>query len=489
MAGGSGIPTDVPARLDRLPWSRFHTLVVTALGVTWLLDGLEVTIVGSIGPALQDKQSLGLSAENVGALASCYVGGAVVGAVLFGWLADRYGRRAVFYITLATYLVGVLASSCAWSFASLALCRILTGAGIGGEYAAINSAIDELVPARLRGRTALFVNGSYWIGAGIGAAASLLLLDAALFPATIGWRLGFGLGGVLGLFILFLRRFVPESPRWLIVHRRHDEARQVVGTIEESIAQHAGAPLPLPEGRTTIHPDRRASFLGVIRVMAGPYRARSLLVIGLMVAQAFLYNALFFTYGLVLTRYYQVAEDRIGLYILPLAVGNFLGPALLGRFFDTIGRRRMMAASFALSGILVALTAWLFVAGALSGAGQTLCWMVIFFFASAAASSVYLLASEIFPLEMRALAIALFYAFGTALGGIAAPWIFGRLIGAGTRGALGGGYLAAGVLMGLAALLVWKFGVDSENKSLEAIALPHPDDDGVGIVATDMTGV
>jgi MFS family permease len=473
---GRGIATDVPARLDRLPWSRFHLLVVIALGVTWMLDGLEVTIVGSIGPALQDRHSLSLSPQEIGSLASCYIAGAVIGAVVFGWLADRYGRRSVFYVTLGTYLVGVLASTFAWDFASLALFRFVTGAGIGGEYAAINSAIDELVPARLRGRIALFVNGSYWIGAGVGAAASLALLDAAIFPAGLGWRLGFGVGGVLGLGILFFRRYVPESPRWFLIHRRHDEARQVVGAIEATIENRAGTSLPPAEGRVTIHPDRRTGFLGVIAVMAGPYRARSLLVIVLMVAQAFLYNAIFFTYGLVLNRYYQVPQGRIGLYILPLAVGNFLGPALLGRFFDTIGRRRMMAVCFALSALLVAATAWFFVAGGLSGVTQTAFWMVIFFFASAAASSVYLLASEIFPIEMRALAIALFYAFGTALGGIAAPWLFGMLIGAGTRGALGVGYLAAGVLMALAALVVWKYGVDAENKSLEAIALPVSDD-------------
>ena len=470
--GPSTIETNIPLRLDRLPWARFHLFVVAALGVTWLLDGLEVTVVGSIGPALLDRQSLGLAPRDIGVLGSGYVAGAVVGALVFGWLADRYGRRAVFYITLGIYLLGVAGCSAAWNFSSLAVFRFVTGAGIGGEYAAINSAIDELVPARLRGRVALFVNGSYWIGAAMGAAASLALLDPKIIPAAFGWRLGFGIGGILGLCILFCRRYVPESPRWLITHGRHAVAEQTVADIEARIERQTGIHLPPVQGRVKTVIWKSGGVSHLITMMAGIYRARSLTVIVLMAAQAFLYNALFFTYSLVLSRYYRVAHDHIGLYILPLSAGNFFGPLLLGRFFDTIGRRRMMTATFAASALLVAVTSLLFLEGDLSGETQTVAWVIIFFFASPAASSVYLLAGEIFPLETRALAIAVFYAIGTAIGGIAGPWVFGALIADGGRGALAAGYLMAGLLMAIAAVTVWKFGIDAENKALEALVLP-----------------
>ena len=470
--GASTIETNIPLRLDRLPWARFHLFVVAALGVTWLLDGLEVTVVGSIGPALLDRQSLGLAPRDIGVLGSCYVAGAVVGALVFGWLADRYGRRAVFYITLVTYLLGVAGCSAAWNFGSLAAFRLVTGAGIGGEYAAINSAIDELVPARLRGRVALFVNGSYWIGAAMGAAASLALLDPEIVSPAFGWRLGFGIGGILGLCILFCRRYVPESPRWLIVHGRQAVAEKTVADIEAKIERQTGIPLTPVRGRVKIATWKSAGLSHLMAMMMGAYRARSLTVIVLMIAQAFLFNALFFTYSLVLSQYYQVPHDRIGLYILPLSAGNFLGPLLLGRFFDTTGRRRMMTMTFAASALLVAVTALLFLEGELSGESQTVAWVIIFFFASPAASSVYLLAGEIFPIETRALAIAVFYAIGTAIGGIAGPWVFGALIADGSREALSAGYLLAGLLMAIAAVTVWKFGVDAENKPLEALALP-----------------
>ncbi|USI72538.1 MFS transporter [Sphingomonas morindae] len=466
------IETDIPARLDRLPWSRFHLLVIVALGVTWVLDGLEVTIVGAIGPLLQRPETLGLGTAQVGLMASLYVAGAVIGALGFGWLTDRVGRRPVFYATLLLYLAGVLASACAWGPASFGLFRLVTGLGIGGEYAAINSAIDELIPARLRGRIDLLVNGSFWLGAALGAAATPLLLDPTRLPLDLGWRLGFGIGGALGLSILVLRRYVPESPRWLLTHGRADEAETIVAGIERRVAQATGQPLARAEGRLRVRPRRRFGFRPIFAAMLGTHRARSLLALVLMIAQAFLFNAVFFTYGLVLTRFYGIADQRIGLYLLPLALGNFLGPLLLGPFFDRIGRRRMIAGTFLVSALLLAATAALFATGALSAISQTAAWIAIFFFASAAASSAYLTASEIFPLETRALAIAVFYALGTLIGGSTAPWLFGRLIATGAATPLALGYGGAALLLLVAAFTEWRLGIDAENKALEDIAAP-----------------
>jgi MFS family permease len=466
------VATRIPARLDRLPWSRFHALVIAALGITWILDGLEVTIVGAVGAVLQDRRTLGLSPEEIGAVASFYVAGAVLGALVFGWLTDRFGRKRMFYLTLAVYLAGVALSALAWNFWSFALFRALTGAGIGGEYAAINSAIDELMPARLRGRIDLIVNGSYWLGAAAGAAATLVLLDPTVLPVNIGWRVGFAIGAVLGLVILALRRAIPESPRWLVTHGHAHAAEDTVAGIERRIAA-LGHELPAIEGAPlTIHPRRSFGFALVMRAMLGRYRARAVLAVVLMLAQAFLYNALFFTYGLVLSRFYGVAPQQTGLYLLPLAAGNFLGPLLLGHFFDTIGRRAMISATYVVSGLLLAGTGYAFAAGWLDAATQTLAWCAIFFFASAAASAAYLTASEIFPLETRALAISCFYAIGTAAGGIAAPWLFGKLIGVGSRWYIFEGYAAAAALMLVAALVEWRIGVDAEGRSLEAIAQP-----------------
>jgi MFS family permease len=475
MEGGGRlrpIATQIPARLDRLPWSRFHALVVAALGITWILDGLEVTMVGAVGAVLQDRRTLGLSPEEIGGVASCYVAGAVVGALVFGWLTDRWGRRRMFYLTLAVYLAGVALSACAWNFWSFALFRAVTGAGIGGEYAAINSAIDELMPARLRGRIDLIVNGSYWLGAAAGAAATLVLLDPAVLPVNLGWRVGFGLGAVLGLGIMALRRFVPESPRWLVTHGHAEAAEQAVAEIERRVARAGHALPPCPGEPLVVHPRTSFGFAIVARAMLGRYRARSVLALVLMLAQAFLYNALFFTYGLVLTRFYGVPAQDAGLYLLPLAAGNFLGPLLLGHFFDTIGRRVMITGTYLVSGALLALTGYAFAVGALDATTQTLAWCAIFFFASAAASAAYLTASEIFPLETRALAISCFYALGTAAGGIAAPWLFGKLIGVGSRWYIFEGYTAAALLMAAAALVEWYIGVDAERRSLEEIAPP-----------------
>lgn len=472
VAGSGVVRTDVPARMDRLPWSRFHLILVIALGVTWVLDGLEVTIVGAIGPVLQDKRALGFTLQEIGASASFYVVGAVVGALVFGWLTDRFGRRLVFYATLLIYVGGVIASALAWDFWSFALFRLVTGLGIGGEYAAINSAIDELIPAKYRGRVDLIVNGSFWLGAAAGAGAALLLLDPNLLDPDFGWRLGFGIGGVLGLGILFLRRHVPESPRWLVTHGREEEAERTVAEIERRIEAETGQKLPKAEGILEVHPKTSFGFGEIFDSMVHKHRGRSILALVLMVAQAFLFNAVFFTYGLVLAKFYGVPENKAGIFLVPLAIGNFLGPLLLGHFFDTIGRRRMIAGTFAVSGLLLLATAFAFGLDLFTAWTQTFAWIAIFFVASAAASSAYLTASEIFPLETRALAIAVFYALGTGAGGVMAPWLFTRLIESGQHWALAGGYVGAAALLVIAAVTEWRLGVDAEGKSLESIADP-----------------
>jgi MFS family permease len=466
------IRTDIPFRLDRLPWSRFHVLVVVGLGITWILDGLEVTIVGSLGPALQSAETLHLSSTELGSVASFYVVGAVVGALGFGWLTDRSGRRLVFYITLMTYLAGVLLSAFSWSYLSFACFRALTGLGIGGEYAAVNSAIDELIPAKFRGRVDLIVNGSFWLGAAFGALAVPLLLDQNLLPVNVGWRLGFGIGAVLGTSILFLRRFVPESPRWLVTHCRNRQAQKTVADIEHDISASSGRTLPPTHETLAVHPRKAFGLKIIFAAMLGKYRTRSILALALMVAQSFLYNSVFFTYGLILAHFYGVPSERVGFYILPLAIGNFCGPLVLGSLFDTVGRKKMIAGTFALSGALLFVTANLFGKGLLTATTQTMAWSVIFFFASAASSSAYLTASEIFPLETRALAIACFYALGTAIGGSFSPALFGRLIESGSAWQVSLGYIVAAVLMLAAAVTELKFGIDAEQKSLESIADP-----------------
>jgi MFS family permease len=470
--GSERIYTYIPSRLDRLPLSRFHLLVVIALGVTWILDGLEVTIVGAIGPVLENPQTLGLSAVQVGNAASSYVIGAVIGALLFGWMTDRFGRRFVFYITLIIYLAGVLLTAASWSFLSFAAFRAVTGLGIGGEYAAINSAIDELIPARYRGRIDLIVNGSFWLGAVAGSGGSLLFLDSSLIAPNLGWRLGFAIGGLLGLGVLLMRRYVPESPRWLVTHGYEREAEATVRDIERRVAQGAREVLQPPEGGLEIHPRKSFGFGLIFRAMFERYRGRSILALTLMIAQSFLFNAVFFSYGLVLTRFHNVPEGRVGIYLVPLAASNFLGPLLLGRLFDTVGRRTMISGTYAVAGVLLIATAVGFGSHAFSAWTQTLAWMSVFFFASAAASSAYLTASEIFPLEARALAIAVFYAFGTAIGGTAAPSLFGYLIATGSQWALAGGYMFAAALMLIAALAEASLGVDAEGQSLENIAGP-----------------
>jgi MFS family permease len=465
------IETLIPARLDRVPWSKFHWLLVVALGITWILDGLEVTLMGAVAAVLQHPQTLHFSAAEIGFLSSCYLTGAVIGALVFGHLTDNFGRRTFFFVTLSIYLVGVGATAFAWNLWSFALFRFITGAGIGGEYSAVNSAIDELIPAEYRGRIDLAINGSFWLGAALGSVSTLITLNPDIFPVNVGWRIGFAIGPLVGLVILYLRRFVPESPRWLLTHGRLVEAEEVVKDIEQfATGNELGTP-PL-EHTLRIRHRHRFGLDVVFEAIFRRYLRRSIVSFVLMVAQAFVYNAIFFTYALVLTRYYSVRPDATGFYMLPFAISNFLGPLLLGRFFDTIGRRQMIAGTYAASAAVLALTGWLFLQGRLTSFEQASLWTLMFFFASPAASSAYLTVSEIFPLEIRALAIAVFYSAGTAVGGIVAPWFFGMLIDTGQREALFAGYMIAVVLMLTAAIVEAFLGVAAERKGLEQIAAP-----------------
>jgi MFS family permease len=469
---GGIIETDIPARLDRLHWSGFHTRVVAALGITWILDGLEVTLAGTLSGALKASPSLHFSNLDVGVANSAYLAGAVLGALGFGWLTDRIGRKKLFFITLALYLAATAATSLSWGLASYALFRFLTGAGIGGEYTAINSTIQELVPARYRGWTDLLINGSFWIGAAIGAVSAIVLLDPAVMAPDLGWRLAYLTGACLGLVVLVMRMWIPESPRWLMIHGRPDQANAIVADIEKSVTGHVQdgqqEALPTIKIRMRDHTPLRE----VANTLFVTYRQRSLVGLALMVAQAFFYNAIFFTFALVLTDFFHIPSDHVGWYLLPFAAGNFLGPLLLGRLFDTLGRRVMITLTYGVSGVLLALSGYLFSIGALSAQGQTIAWMVIFFFASPAASAAYLTVSETFPLEVRALAIALFYAVGTGIGGVAGPALFGALIDTGSRGSVFAGYLFGAALMIAAAAIAWRYAIAAERKSLESVARP-----------------
>jgi MFS family permease len=472
MAPGTIIDTDIPARLDRLPWGRFHTLVVVALGVTWILDGLEVTLVAAVAGALKQSPVLQLTSLDVGLAASAYLLGAVLGALFFGWLTDRLGRKRLFFTTLAVYLVATAATALAWDFWSLLLFRFLTGAGIGGEYAAINSTIQELIPARVRGWTDLVVNGSFWAGAAIGAAGAIVLLDPSLLPPDMGWRAAFAIGAALGAIVLLMRAWLPESPRWLATHGRAGEAEAIVAAIEERFrrAGHVLAPGPFPTIR--LQARTHTPLREVASTLLVHQRQRSLVGLALMASQAFFYNAIFFTYALVLTDFYAVPPDAVGWYILPFAAGNVLGPIVLGRLFDSIGRRPMIAFTYAVSGLLLALTGALFAADLVSSFGLAIAWSVIFFFASAAASSAYLTVSETFPLEIRALAIAVFYAVGTGIGGVAGPLLMGALISTGSRLSVFAGYLLGAVLMLAAAVVMVRWGIPAERRPLEDVARP-----------------
>jgi len=468
------IRTTIPARMDRLPWSKFHWLVVVGLGTVWILDGLEVTIVGAIGSRLTEPDSgLGLTTAQVGLAAAIYVAGACTGSLVFGYLTDRFGRKKLFILTLGLYLLATVLTAFSFTPWMFFLFRFFTGAGIGGEYAAINSAIDELIPARRRGLVDLAINGSYWLGTAFGAVLTVFLLNTAIFPANIGWRIAFGLGAVLGLVILLVRRSVPESPRWMFIHGHDEEAETLVGKIEHDIEDETHehlADVPDDKG-ITIHQRRSTGFGEIVRTAVTRYPKRFVLGLSLFIGQAFLYNAVFFTYSLVLTKLLHVPDDVAPWALVPIAVGNFLGPLLLGRLFDTVGRRFMITLSYVGSGVLLVGTAIMFDAGLLDAFWLTACWMVVFFFASAGASSAYLTVSEIFPMETRAMSIAFFYAIGTAIGGIIGPILFGHLIEDGSHAVAIGYYIGAGLM--IAAGLVELFlGIDAEGKSLEDIAAP-----------------
>jgi len=465
----------VPARMDRLPWARFHTRLVIALGVAWVLDGLEITIASLVGPVLQSEHTLHLSSVEVGTSASVYLVGEVAGALFFGYLSDRLGRRRLFIATLGLYLIANGLTAFAFTYAIFVFFRFFAGAGIGGEYAAINSAIDELIPANYRGHTDLAINGTYWLGALIGALGEYVLLNPRLLPIDLGWRIGLFVGPLIGVLIWRLRGALPESPRWLLMHGYAEEAERTVTEIEHQVEASGHELAPVDDRKALeVRALRPLGYVTLGKVLLGAYPSRSALSLSLMISQSFLYNAIFFTYGLVLTHFYDVPGPAVPKFFFAFAAGNLLGPLTIGRLFDTIGRKPMIAGTYAASGLLLAVSGYLFAVGALNAVTQTVLWSVIFFIASAAASSAYLTCSEIFPLEIRAQAIAFFFAIAQICGA-AGPWIFGHLIGDQQRPdptRLFYGYLFAAVVMVHAAVLEALIGVKAERASLEDIAEP-----------------
>jgi MFS family permease len=468
-ATGAVVETMIPRRLDRLPWSRWHWMVVIGLGITWILDGFEVTLVGALASVLTKADTLHLTTHQASSAGTWYLLGAVTGALVFGYLTDRWGRKRLFMVTLAVYLVFTVASGLAWNFWSFAAFRVLAGAGIGGEYAAINSAIDELIPARVRGRVDIAINGSWWLGTALAAFLSYELLR--VLRESVSWRLGFFVGAILATAILVIRRFIPESPRWLLTHGRADEAEQVVAQIEDEVRKYH-ATLPEPRGTPlAVEQREHLNFTDIAKYVVENYPGRGVLGLSLMTGQAFLYNSIFFTYTLVLTQFFGVSAERAPLFLIPFAIGNVLGPLLLGPLFDTIGRRVMIASTYIISGVLLIATGFLFKSDLLTATTMTLCWCAIFFFASAGASAAYLTVSELFPLEARAMAIALFYAVGTGIAALS-PTLFGALIATHSRTNVNYGYLLGAGLMIAAGVIAIVLAVDAEGRSLEDIARP-----------------
>ncbi|MFF1295186.1 MULTISPECIES: MFS transporter [unclassified Streptomyces] len=473
---GRTVTSNIPARLDRLPWSRWHWTIVIGLGTVWILDGLEVTVVGNIAGRLSEPGSgLPISSGQVtGMAAALYVAGACAGALFWGRLTDKWGRKKLFMITLAVYLAATALTAVSFSTWWFFLFRFLTGFGIGGEYAAINSAIDELIPAQYRGRVDLMINGSFWLGAVGGSLLSIVALDTSVFAKDVGWRLTFALGAVLALVILLVRRHVPESPRWLLIHGRDEEAERIVSSIEERVEADRGEPLPAPspDAELTIHQRRSVTFVEIGRTVFSKYRRRAVLGFALFIGQAFLYNAITFGFGAILTTFYDVPTGNTGYYFAVIAVGNFMGPLLLGKLFDTVGRRVMISSTYLLSGLLLFGTAWLFDRGALDATTLTACWCAVLFFASAGASSAYLTVSEIFPMETRAMSIAFFYALGTAAGGISGPLLFADLTGTGHVGDTVLAFQIGAALMCVAGVVAAVLAVKAEQRSLEDVARP-----------------
>jgi MFS family permease len=474
-ARSPGIRSLIPARIDRLPWSRFHTRLVMALGVAWILDGLEITIASNVGPQLTQKAALNMSAGAVADIATWYLIGEVFGALFFGQLSDKLGRKNLFMVTLGVYLIGsgltALTPRGGYWFIFLYATRVIAGSGIGGEYAAINSAIDEMIPARFRGRVDLAVNGTYWAGAFIGAVVTIFALNH--FSTGLGWRIAYIVGPVFALVIILVRRHLPESPRWQIMHGREKEAEATIAGIESDVGKTAGELPQVDQSKELeIRPADRIGYLALLRVLFSHYPSRSVLSAALMITQSFLYNAIFFTYGLVLTFFFHVKPTDTAYYFMAFAVGNLLGPLILGRLFDTVGRRIMISGTYILAGILLIITAQLFKAGVLNATTQTLCWSVIFFFASAGASAGYLTVSEVFPLEVRAKAIAVFFAIAQLFGSLGSH-LYGHLIGNGTDpNRLYWGYLLGAGAMILGGVVAVFCAVNAEGKSLEEVAQP-----------------
>jgi MFS family permease len=472
---GKEIETKVPARLDRLPWAKWHWMVVIGLGTVWILDGLEVTIIGSIGVRLTEAGSgISLDASQIGSAAAFYVAGACVGALFFGQLTDRFGRKKLFLVTLGLYIVATIATGFAWTAWYFFAARFITGMGIGGEYAAINSAIDELIPARVRGRVDLIINGSYWVGAAVGALLTVPLLNTSIFAMDFGWRLAFLIGAVLGVGILIVRSNVPESPRWLFIHGRNDEAEQIVGEIEDEVRKETGEELEeVPDdAKLTIHQRATIPFREIASVAIHKYPKRTILGLSLFVGQAFLYNAVTFDLGTILGEFFGIGSGQVPLYLAVFAVSNFFGPLTLGRLFDTIGRKVMISLCYLTSAALTAVLGIVL----LSTTPSTLVFMAfvlaIFYFASSGASAAYLTVSEIFPMESRALSIAFFFAVGTGLGGIVGPLLFGELVNTGELSKVAIGFLIGAAVMAVGGIAEIFFGVNAEGKTLESIAEP-----------------
>ncbi|MEP6954588.1 MAG: MFS transporter, partial [Solirubrobacteraceae bacterium] len=497
MATETGtIETRIPARLDRLPWSKFHWRVLFGLGTVWILDGLEVTMVGSVASRLTEKGSgISISTGQIGTAAAFYVAGACIGALFFGQLTDRFGRKKLFTITLGVYIVATVATAFAPTALYFFVARFITGAGIGGEYAAINSAIDELIPARARGRVDLMINGSYWLGSAAGSAAALVLLSS-LFATDIGWRLAFGIGAILGVGILVVRRNVPESPCWLFIHGQDEEAERIVDSIESEVREEPDEPLTEPEDSMRVEQRKTISFREIAHVAFTKYPKRAALGLALFVGQAFIYNAVTFDLGTIFTEFYKVSSGTVPIFIIIFALSNFMGPLLLGRWFDTVGRKPMIAGTYLAAAVLTAITAILFANGSLGKWGFEAMIVLTFFFASAGASAAYLTVSEIFPMETRALAIAFFFAIGTALGGITGPLLFGKFIASGDESQVAIGFFIGAALMAVGGITEIFFGVKAEGQKLEDIAEPltaeaarASDDSGDGGASKDETEI
>ena len=467
------ISTQVPSRLDRLPWSKFHWRVVIGLGSVWILDGLEVTMVGSVAARLTEKGSgISINAGQIGVAAAVYVAGACLGALFFGHLTDRFGRKKLFMLTLGIYIVATVATAFAFAPWYFYLTRFFTGAGIGGEYAAINSAIDELIPARVRGRVDLTINGSYWVGSAAGAAFALLLLDPDILAKDVGWRLCFGLGAILGVLILVVRKNVPESPRWLFIHGQEDRAEEIVNDIEKEVREETGEDLPEPEDTLTVHQRSVIPFREIAKVAFTRYPKRAVLGLALFIGQAFLYNGVTFNLGTLLTGFYHISSGMVPLFIIAWALGNFAGPVTLGRLFDTVGRKPMISGTY-IGSAVVAVILGLVMSSGLGGEWLFLAVLIVcFFLASSGASAAYLTVSEIFPMETRALAIAFFYAVGTAIGGITGPLLFGQLINSGKVSNVAFGFYLGAAVMAIGGIVEIFFGVKAEGAKLEDIAEP-----------------